>query len=337
MPLPSLPRGRPTKTKLVAHQEAVTGFCNRIKEIASGLDFRVSSRGWAYILENDGVITKGEIDAAQRLVNECRKSGDLPLEICAVDEKRSADGLDEYIDRTSVEEEAEEIYERASAVLESGHEDYRPFSFWDTVDTYIEIAVEKIDLKSLFAPVAAYYHVPIVNIGGWCDINGRAAMMRRFADRERRGQRCVLLYCGDHDPGGLRISDCIRNNFADLTGAVGWNPENLIIDRFGLNADFIEANGLVWIDNLETGSGGDLADRRHRDHKKFYVQDYLRKFGARKVEANALVVRPSEGRMFCQEAILRYLPDGARGRYKARLEEVREEVRLAVENLMGGR
>jgi hypothetical protein len=92
---------------------------------------------------------------------------------------------------------------------------------------------------------------------------------------------------------------------------------------------------LVWIDNLQTGSGGDLANPEHRDHKKLYVQDYLKKFGARKVEANALVVKPQEGRMLCQEAILRYLPSGAIGRYEERLKAVREEVRLAVQNRMG--
>jgi hypothetical protein len=336
MPLPSRPRGRQTKEMSARYQADLTAFCDRIQEIASGLDFRVSSRGWAYILENNRVINKGDLDAAQRLINDCRKSGDLPLDICAADDKRSADGLDEYIDDTSVEEEAEEIWERAQAHIDSGHESYTPFSFWDTVETYIEIAVEKIDLKSLFAPIAAFYHVPITNIGGWCDINARAAMMQRFAEWERKGQQCVLLYCGDHDPGGLHISDFIPCNFADLTGAVGWRPDNLVIDRFGLNADFIEQNGLTWIDNLETGSGGDLADPKHRDHRKLYVQDYLKKFGARKVEANALVVRPREGRMLCQQAILRYLPTGARSRYEERLEAVREEVRLAVLNRMGG-
>jgi hypothetical protein len=178
--------------------------------------------------------------------------------------------------------------------------------------------------------------VPITNIGGWCDINGRADIMRRFAEWERKGKICVLLYCGDHDPGGLHISDFLRKNFADLTRAVGWNPADLIIDRFGLNADFIKANGLTWIDNLETGSGGDLADPDHRDHKKIYVQDYLKKFGARKCEANALVVRPREGRMLCQEAILRYLPANAIRRYEEQLKAVREKVRTAVLNRMDG-
>ena len=85
-------------------------------------------------------------------------------------------------------------------------------------------------------------------------------MMRRFKYWESRGKICVLLLCGDHDPGGLHITDKMRKNLSVLSGAVGWTPENLIVIRFGLNADFIDANGLTWIDNLETSSGGQLDD-----------------------------------------------------------------------------
>ena len=81
MTLPSLPRGRPTKDMSAVYRSGLNAFCDRIKEIESRLDFHVSSRGWAYILENEGVITKGEFDQAQKLINDCRKSGDLPLEM----------------------------------------------------------------------------------------------------------------------------------------------------------------------------------------------------------------------------------------------------------------
>jgi hypothetical protein len=109
-----------------------------------------------------------------------------------------------------------------------------------------------------------------------------------------------------------------------------------VIDRFGLNADFIEANGLTWIDNLETANGKyPLDDPRHADHQKTYVQEYLKRFGARKVEANALVVRPAESRELCRQAILSYLPEDAPRRYGERLFAVRQEVRAAVARLLG--
>jgi hypothetical protein len=41
-------------------------------------------------------------------------------------------------------------------------------------------------------------------------------MMRRFAHWESQGAQCVLLYCGDHDPGGLNISGFIKSNMADM-------------------------------------------------------------------------------------------------------------------------
>ncbi len=128
--------------------------------------------------------------------------------------------------------------------------------------------VEKIDLKSLFAPVVEEFRIPIANSGGWSDLHVRAKMMRRFAHWEARGKQCVLLYCGDFDPGGLQISGFLRKNFADLADAVGWHPDNLIIDRFGLNYDFIQEHNLTWIDNLETGSGQRLDDQNHPDHDK---------------------------------------------------------------------
>ena len=160
--------------------------------------------------------------------------------------------------------------------------------------------------------------------------------MQRFRDMEAEGKQCVLLYCGDHDPGGLNISEFLRSNMEDLADAVGWEPDNLIIDRFGLNFDFIEKQGLTWIDNLKTGAKNKppLDDARHPDHKKPYVQNYLRCFGARKVEANALVVRPDAGRELCHQAILKYLDAEDPRRYVAKLKPYRAQVQEAVVRLL---
>jgi hypothetical protein len=161
-------------------------------------------------------------------------------------------------------------------------------------------------------------------------------MMRRFAEHEGAGRQCVLLYIGHHDPGGLQISDFLRANLAELQGAVGWSPNDLLIERFGLDYDFIEANRLTWIDNLETSSGKSLADPKHPDHFKSYVQNYLKRFGARKVEANALVARPESGRALCREAILRYVPEDALRNYKASLAAVRRELHQAIARRLAG-
>jgi len=153
-------------------------------------------------------------------------------------------------------------------------------------------------------------------------------MMGRFAKWERQGKIPVLLYCGDHDPAGLAITHFLKSNLRDLSDATGWSPDNLIIDRFGLNYDFIQENNLTWIDNLITGSGKDLANPKHKDHGKPYVQDYIAKYGIRKCEANALVKNPDRGRQLCLDSITKYVPKDAPERY----EEFMGDARLEVKN-----
>jgi len=332
--LPKRQRGRQSGVATYEYELKVTEFCRLVLQIQSTMDFSIGSRGWCYVLERHG-LRKGEFAAAERLITDCRKSGALPLDICAEDESRKTVGL-QKLDDPDVEREA---LSWVDYVRDDAHKQYTPASFWDDLDVYVEMAVEKLDLRNLFEPTCAEFYVPIQNFKGWSDLNARAALMKRFVQHEAAGRRCVLLLCGDHDPGGLLITDTMRKNLADLSGAVGWTPENLVITRFGLNADFIRRHRLTWIDNLITGSGGNLAAQKHPDHFKPYVQDYLKRFGARKVEANALVVRPEAGRKLCRDAILRYVPADAAENYDERLQDVREEAHREMRRLVrrGGR
>ena len=322
--LPVAKRGRRTAAEQASHAAALERFYATIREIQSRLDFQVSARGWCYLMENSGAITKAEFDRVEALLNDARKSGALPLDICAVDGARSFDCL-ECLDTGDLSEYLKEI----TGMIERYFDYYTPFSFWDDKSVYLEMLVEKIDLKSLFEPICRKINAPIANAKGWPDIHVRAAMMRRFKEHEEAGRQCVLLYCGDHDPAGLHIAESYRAMFADIP-AIGWKPDSLIIDRFGINADFIADHCLTWIDNLITGSGKDLADPRHPDHAKPYVQEYLCQFGARKVEANALVVAPKAARALCSAAIEKYLGvdiDAAVEEFDSRLEFPRREVR----------
>ena len=326
--LPRRGRGRQSAAAEAAYESTLERFCAQILQIRSRLDFKVSSRGWCYILEEYGLL-KGDFNKAQALIAQCRKDGLLPLDIVAEDSARESMNL-EFIDGTSIEEEAQSILD----YVEEAHHHYTPLSFWENQDCYVEMLVEKVDLKSLFARICAQYHVPIANARGWSDINSRAAMMERFSRWEDEGKRCVLLYCGDHDPGGLQISDFLRANLWALTEAVDYLPSDLIIKRFGLNHDFIAEQGLTWIDNLETGSGKRLDDPQHPDHHKLFVQDYLERFGARKVEANSLVVRPEAGRELCRQAILKFVDEDAPTLYREKLAPLREQVRKEVARLL---
>lgn len=71
------------------------------------------------------------------------------------------------VDEDDPEEDAEAIID----YVRRAHLDYTPFSFWDDKDVYIQALVEKIDLKSLFAPIFGKFHIPFANARGWSDIH----------------------------------------------------------------------------------------------------------------------------------------------------------------------
>jgi hypothetical protein len=324
--LPKRQRGRQSVESEADYKKRVGNFCALIRQIQSTMDFRVGSRGWCYILEPHG-LRKGDFDDAERLITNCRKSGALPLDICAADETRATIGVQGDLDNPDVEAEADDWID---FLRNRAWKNHTPVGFWDNQSVFVQVVVEKLDLRNLFAPVCAEFFVPITNFKGWSDLNARADVMRLFAKHERGGRKCVLLVCGDHDRGGLLITESLRNNLDDLSGAVGWAPDNLIITRFGLNADFIDRHGLTWIDNLETSSGLQLDDPNHNDYDKSYVQDYIRRFGARKCEANALVVAPEIGRQLCRNAILQHVPANAAAAYARKLKRERDRLRREI-------
>ena len=169
------------------------------------------------------------------------------------------------------------------------------------------------------------------NSKGWSSMLQRGEYARRFKIAEEHDLECVLLIAGDHDPDGLRITDHARKNLYDIQnivwedGTTGYDPENLIINRFGLNYDFILHHNLTWIDNLITGSGKNLASPRHKNFKMPYVQEYLKTVGIRKCEANAIVKSPATGRALCRAAIESYLGTDARDRFQKRRDKIDEE------------
>lgn len=316
-------------------KEAMAEFANQLKVRAELIEIKLSARGWGYELEGDLLITKDQFDWVENLVNECRRTKLLPIDFCAEEEARQFSGI-ETPDRDTPEEFIEMYLE---SVLEA--ERYYTPDWWDGEDYYIQMVVEKIDLVSLFKPICQEYHIPIASAKGWSSMLMRAKYARRFKRAEENGLIAVLLYCGDHDPDGLRISDFLLDNLYSLRniywedGEEGYDPSNLIIDRFGLNRDFIEDNDLTWIDNLHTGAKKPcpvckkpkrLDDPHHKNHKMKYVQDYLKTIGVRKCEANALVKRRDAGRNLCRQAIEEYVGPGALGRFQSKSQAIKDRL-----------
>lgn len=309
-----------------ARDEQLVQFANTLQKLKKQVGFKISSRGWCYQLEGFKLITKDQFDRIESIINELRQRGGLPIDFVAEEEARGFSGVESKTSGSPIQN----LKRYLEAALKA-EQWYTP-DWWTNEDYYIQMVVEKIDLKTLFEPVCHEYHIPIATAKGWSSMLQRAEYARRFKEAEDKGLKCVLLYCGDHDPDGLRISEFLMSNLRDLAlirwndGTRGYDPKNLTIDRFGLNYDFIQDNNLTWIDNLITGSGKNLASPSHPNFNMQYVQDYLNDIGERKCEANALVVSPAESRHLCRQAIEEYLGEDALGRFQELRDEVVREV-----------
>jgi len=297
-------------------------FAELLQELSGEIGFRVSSRGWCYILEQSGAINKDQFDKVETWVNACRREGTLPIDFVAEESAREFSGVEVPCQHSPVQD----LGNWVDHALRSG--DMFDVDWWKDEDYYVQMVVEKIDLVTLFSPVCEQYHIPIANSKGWSSMLQRAEYARRFREAEERGMQAVLLYCGDHDPAGLQISNFLRKNLRDLEDVVwrdgeqGYDPSDLRIERFGLNFNFIEDHGFTWIDNLITGGGQDLASPSHRHHNMEYVQRYLQNVGERKCEANVLVTQPTVARTLCRNAIEGHLGTDARDRFQQRRQDV---------------
>ena len=67
------------------------------------------------------------------------------------------------------------------------------------------------------------------------------------------------------------------------------------------------------------------------------MQDYLHAYGVRKVESDALLKRPEEGRELCRQAILKYVPASALSRYRKKLKPARADLRRELDRLLSRR
>lgn len=302
------------------------------------MEFDPGARGWCYILEEHG-LSKGDFDYVARLIGDCRKNGMLPIDFTGDDDVGREFVHVEQLDEFGPEGQAQRVVD----FVDNAHKQYDPLSLWEFQDSYVELLVEKVGLRSLFAPVCDQYHVPLGNTKGSPSIIMRVKMLRRFARWQAEGKQCVLLYCGDHDIHGMRISTALRSNLADVLPAFcrkypEWGDFDLdavVIERFGLNADFIKRHRLSWTANLVTGGGKDLGDAEHPYHHHRDVQAYIKQHGRKKVEADALVTRPQAGRALCEAAILRYVDEGGIKKHERAVKRERKQMRVALDRMLG--
>lgn len=299
-------------------------FIFKLRVLSDKLGVKISVRGWCYLLEGDGIIDKTQFDKMERRINNYRRDGRLPIDFTAEDETRQFYNVEplqiDYINPK------EYIYNKTKDVKKL-YKNKKDISFWDYQKYYIQVMVEKGDLVNLFGSFCKYFHIPIANAKGWSDLNSRNLMALRFKEAEEKELKPVLLYYADHDPAGLKIAETIKKNIEDIEKATKWNPENLIVDRIGLTKEFIDEHGLLWIPNLKTSSKKDLSDPEHKDHNKPYVKNYIKKYGVRKCEANAVLKIRKIAQTHLVSNIIKYLGGNCFNEYNKDLNKNRHEVR----------
>lgn len=327
----------PTTGPIHLRREARMRMGEAIEALSRQTGYKFGPRGWAYFAEGLGLITKGEFDRFEKLLTDMRKDGELDPDVIEPDASRLATEVGDFDASTYGPEDyarwaVDDIGERLRSWARAYHEN----GYWDGLDYYLEMIVEKKDLVQIFRSTADRYNVRITNGKGDTDIHTRLAVLKRFRDHTDAGRRCVLLAVGDFDPKGRFIVDGLKRTFLSCAGIKGldWNEPNFDVVNVGLTADQVYSLGLMRINNLETGGGKDLSDRNHPDHYKPYVQDYIREFGVWKCEANALVGHPAKARDLLETAINQYIPPEHPAEVKDSNEPGQASVRAEIKALM---
>lgn len=288
-------------------------FAEYLLTLQKRVKFKLSSRGWCYQMEGFNVIDKSQFNRVQKIINECRKKGLLPIDFVAEDKGREI----QNIYKPTLKTPKQRIVDGLNDVLTTGNI-HKP-DFWGFQPFYLQLIVEKVDLVSLFLPICKIFKIPIANAKGWSSILLRAKFAERFQDHEQKGCIPILLYYGDHDPFGLIMSERIVKNFQDIAAGTGWEPPANLVNRFGLNYDFIKKYDLTWIDNLISGTG------KKPDYKNPIVKKYIAKYGERKVEANAVVTQAIPVQNQLVQTILQYLGDDVIDAFTEKKREIVEE------------
>lgn len=320
-----------------------------IERLSRSTGYKFGPRGWAYYAEGLGLITKGEFDRFESLLTSMRKAGELDHDVIEPDASRIATEVYDFEAATdTVDEQADYAVSQIGRELNLWASAYQEHGYWDGLEHYVEMIVEKKDLVQIFQRTANRFNVRITNGKGDTDIHSRLAMLKRFRDHYYEGRRPILLAIGDHDPKGLYIVEGLQRTLmscANIKGLewpelqdpedFGLEPEDLFqVVNIGLTEHQIEDLGLMKIENLETGGGKDLSDPSHADYDKPYVQRYIRRFGVWKCEANALVGDPAGAEQLLEDAITEFVPIDHPQDIKERNAPAQDRVRDRIAELM---
>jgi hypothetical protein len=327
----------PTGGPIHLRREARVAMGEAIERMSAATGYKFGPRGWAYYAEGLGLITKGEFDRFEKLLTDMRKDGELDPDVIEPDASRMATEVRDFeASGWTPEALAQHAVNDIADNLRNWAEIHHEKGYWDDLDYYVEMIVEKKDLVQIFRSTADRYNVRITNGKGDTDIHTRLAMLKRFRTHTEAGRRCVLLAIGDHDPKGLHIVAGLERTIMSCANIKGldWYDPDFDVVNIGLTEAQIDRLDLMKIGNLETGGGRDLSSPAHPDHFKPYVQDYLARFGCWKCEANALVGHPAKAKDLLEDAINEYIPASHPDDVDAANQPAQERVREEIAKLM---
>lgn len=181
----------PTTGPFALRREARIAMGEAIEQMSAETGYKFGPRGWAYYAEGLGLITKGEFDRFEKLLTDMRKDGELDPDVIEPDASRIATEVYDYeANGETPEEMAQAAIDDISDNLQTWVKSFHEFGYWDGLDCYVEMIVEKKDLVQIFKKTADLYRVRITNGKGDTDIHTRLAMLKRFRDHSEAGVVC---------------------------------------------------------------------------------------------------------------------------------------------------
>jgi hypothetical protein len=138
---------------------------------------------------------------------------------------------------------------------------------------YIEVWVEKDALSGILSKITREYHINLMVNRGFSSSTAMHEAYTRFAAQIEEGQKCVILYIGDHDPSGICMHEDIENRLKTF----GLN--NIEVKRIALNIEQVHEYNLPE-NKLKKDDKGKLKDPRG--------VAYNNKYGDKSWEVDAL-------------------------------------------------
>lgn len=112
-----------------------------------------------------------------------------------------------------------------------GLETFYSVDMWERQPTYVEVWVEKEALGGIVARPCNTFRVPYMACKGYLSASQAWRAGQRFERARDRGQDCVLIHLGDHDPSGI---DMTRDNGDRLEL---FSRGDVKVERIALNMD----------------------------------------------------------------------------------------------------